>query len=321
MKTIPVITSNIFKEFEWNRFDVIVVDSTVNNPFGDIGNTDTNKFHHCINKTTNNNQFIYFVDNLYQSEVIVFITNLIIQNTNNMFDIIGKSKIHVGIDVGYNKKQFQNIPIDYNWINNNVTNSNKFKFTLVEYHEEVNEIIDDFHDEQYNFMSNMYYLSNPIQLDGYKYHSVEAAYMAAKVDYFNLNSCKTNNGYKLFKDELKNINSTLTNFSSIEEMIHYWKLLCANPKQLGGIGKIKSLSRYLIIDTEEWDKVSLRIMMNLVELKFKNNPLLANKLKSTNHKLLVEGNYWKDTKWGVYKKNGLGQNLLGRLLMYVRSNL
>jgi predicted NAD-dependent protein-ADP-ribosyltransferase YbiA (DUF1768 family) len=36
----------------------------------------------------------------------------------------------------------------------------------------------------------------------------------------------------------------------------------------------------------------------------------------TKEKLLIEGNYWKDTFWGIC--DGIGKNYLGKILMEVR---
>lgn len=42
------------------------------------------------------------------------------------------------------------------------------------------------------------------------------------------------------------------------------------------------------------------------------------KLLATENALLVEGNTWNDTYWGVC--NGVGKNTLGQLLMKIRRN-
>lgn len=43
---------------------------------------------------------------------------------------------------------------------------------------------------------------------------------------------------------------------------------------------------------------------------------MMRKLKETGGKYLVEGNNWGDIFWGV--DNGVGKNLLGLALMYLR---
>ena len=82
-------------------------------------------------------------------------------------------------------------------------------------------------------------------------------------------------------------------------------------------------------------------MLDLLRLKFKNNPELANKLVATYPRMIMEGNVWNDRYWGasIPKQNSLdnveleklyakfpqyfyiGQNYLGRLLMKVRDEL
>jgi len=56
-------------------------------------------------------------------------------------------------------------------------------------------------------------------------------------------------------------------------------------------------------------------MLDLVRKKFEN-PLLRAMLLATEDAVLVEGNTWNDTFWGVCR--GRGENWLGRILMQVR---
>lgn len=66
---------------------------------------------------------------------------------------------------------------------------------------------------------------------------------------------------------------------------------------------------------EDWEKVKVGIMTDLVALKFED-PELREKLLSTGNAYLEETNTWRDRFWGVC--NGQGQNHLGRILMEVR---
>ncbi len=68
----------------------------------------------------------------------------------------------------------------------------------------------------------------------------------------------------------------------------------------------------------DWDSVKGSVMLKLLRIKF-NQPKLCNMLISTNDAQLVEGNTWNDTFWGVC--NGMGDNMLGKLLMQVRSEV
>ena len=68
-----------------------------------------------------------------------------------------------------------------------------------------------------------------------------------------------------------------------------------------------------------WERDRVNIMKKLLELKFEH-PELAQKLKDTGaHTALIEGNTWNDTFWG--KCNGIGKNMLGKLLMKLRDEL
>lgn len=82
-------------------------------------------------------------------------------------------------------------------------------------------------------------------------------------------------------------------------------------------GQVKRLGRTLRIRSD-WEEIKRSEMLSILRLKFKD-PLLALKLKNTGTRILVEGNTWGDTYWGVC--NGRGQNTLGQLLMLVRSEL
>lgn len=53
--------------------------------------------------------------------------------------------------------------------------------------------------------------------------------------------------------------------------------------------------------------------------KFTQKPELEAMLLATGDKVLVEGNTWGDTEWGVC--DGVGKNLLGKILMRIRGEL
>lgn len=83
-------------------------------------------------------------------------------------------------------------------------------------------------------------------------------------------------------------------------------------------GEAKRVGRTLHLrpnwDTH-WRK---RVMRELLRQKF-HDCLLARKLEETEDFELVEGNYWGDTYWGVC--NGVGKNMLGKLLMEIREEV
>lgn len=82
-------------------------------------------------------------------------------------------------------------------------------------------------------------------------------------------------------------------------------------------GQVKKFGRKLEL-RPDWDSVKVGIMRDLIRQKFKDAELAA-LLVATGDALLVEGNWWGDTFWGVCK--GVGDNWLGRILMEVRSEI
>jgi ribA/ribD-fused uncharacterized protein len=70
---------------------------------------------------------------------------------------------------------------------------------------------------------------------------------------------------------------------------------------------------------ENWRDISLRVMYDLIFLKFVNNPKLLELLLATGDEELVEGNTWGDVFWG--KCEDIGENHLGKILMRVRQEL
>lgn len=85
------------------------------------------------------------------------------------------------------------------------------------------------------------------------------------------------------------------------------------PSQAKKLGKSVTLR-------PDWEEVKVPLMKKLLDLKFQN-PFLRHLLLNTGNAILIEGNTWHDTVWGVCncpKHNGEGQNFLGKLLMTVR---
>lgn len=79
----------------------------------------------------------------------------------------------------------------------------------------------------------------------------------------------------------------------------------------------KQLGRQIKPPVDWYDK-NVQIMTELLRLKFEN-PYLKQKLLNTGNELLIENNYWNDTFWGVC--NGVGNNMLGKLLMQIRDEI
>jgi len=90
-------------------------------------------------------------------------------------------------------------------------------------------------------------------------------------------------------------------------------LKAGSPSQAKKIGQTVTL-RY------GWGEVRVPIMVELLRSKF-SNPVLAKQLVDTGDAELIEGNNWHDVFWGVHLPTGEGQNMLGKLLMQIRSVL
>lgn len=69
----------------------------------------------------------------------------------------------------------------------------------------------------------------------------------------------------------------------------------------------------------DWEDVKLDIMEALLREKFLKYIGRRTMLAGTKGMLLVEGNTWGDTFWGVC--DGVGENHLGKLLMKIRDEI
>lgn len=67
-----------------------------------------------------------------------------------------------------------------------------------------------------------------------------------------------------------------------------------------------------------WDDMKLSVMDELLHQKF-TDEVLRERLLQTGSDLLIEGNEWGDTYWGIC--HGIGANNLGRLLMRLRREI
>lgn len=87
-----------------------------------------------------------------------------------------------------------------------------------------------------------------------------------------------------------------------------------------GPGKSKGVGRRVQL-RPDWESVKVGLMEEIVRAKFTQHPELAALLLATGDKVLVEGNHWGDTCWGVDTRTGQGKNHLGKILMKVRAEL
>ena len=70
----------------------------------------------------------------------------------------------------------------------------------------------------------------------------------------------------------------------------------------------------------DWEQVKDDVMRLALRLKFTSHQHLAVSLMDTYPRMLIEGNTWGDTYWGVDNIEG-GRNMLGLLLMELRTQL
>ena len=95
------------------------------------------------------------------------------------------------------------------------------------------------------------------------------------------------------------------------------------PKFHEYIGSVKAKRRgHEIKCRPDWDEKRIGIMSVIVYCKFTQNAGPMRVLVSTGSALLIEGNWWKDDFWGMVKNDKgvwVGQNLLGKILMTIRS--
>jgi ribA/ribD-fused uncharacterized protein len=82
-------------------------------------------------------------------------------------------------------------------------------------------------------------------------------------------------------------------------------------------GKAKRLGATVTLRAD-WDTARRGVMLILLRRKFQRADLRS-KLLATGDAVLIEGNTWGDTYWGVCR--GRGENVLGQLLEQVRAEL
>lgn len=262
------------------------------------------------NKATKNNQFI--IELLYQHRsesvnelsLVRLITNYFL--SSKLFD---KNRITIGIDdsvFSSNNDEFISFTNFYEADCKTNINSklDAFFFYVHYYNKYRKESILKFRQE-FSYLSNFNVLKNKIHYFGYYYISVEAGYMAQKCDDVA------------------------------------WKQYCSTISSHSNAQSEMKKAAYKVDLVKDFRDKQLKIMLDLLRLKFRNNPELANKLVATYPRMIMEGNVWNDRYWGatipkqnlsdnvelekLYEKFPqyfyVGQNYLGRLLMKVRDEL
>lgn len=140
-----------------------------------------------------------------------------------------------------------------------------------------------------------------------------------------------NNKITVFKGEWK----YLSNFSpcKIEVLGHIFYSV-ENAYQAHKCGYIRDRKKFVSISPSEakrlgntvprlndWDKMKVRVMEHLLRQKFRE-PIYKELLLETGDALIEEGNYHWDRFWGICPPDsGIGENMLGKLLMKIRDEL
>jgi len=146
-------------------------------------------------------------------------------------------------------------------------------------------------------------------------------YMTTSITAFRGQYAFLSNFYRsVFRDDVNT-------FTTVEQYFQYQKakrfddkvamkklLTCEDAKIAKRIGR--QIQNFI---PSKWFEECIPIMETGLNLKFKQNPVLLQKLLDTGNTELIEGNDWGDKFWGI--SHGEGKNNLGKLLMKIRDEL
>ena len=82
----------------------------------------------------------------------------------------------------------------------------------------------------------------------------------------------------------------------------------------------KKLGRKVVL-RPDWETFRVEVMKKALICKFTDNINNKARLLQTEDSILVEWNNWGDRVWGVDVRDYNGQNILGKLLMQIRSEI
>ena len=108
-------------------------------------------------------------------------------------------------------------------------------------------------------------------------------------------------------------------YPTVEHAFHAMKSLDQQTREIISKAPTATTAKHMgneIKLRSDWEDIKLSIMKALVFFKFSAHIDLQARLLETGDEKLVEGNWWRDTFWGVC--NGKGENHLGKILMEVR---
>lgn len=144
--------------------------------------------------------------------------------------------------------------------------------------------------EQYRYLSNFHLCK--VMWDGVEWPSSEHAYMAAKC---------ANTSFNVFGEKIYSAN---TNRQLAEASCSF----------------IKKWGQEVVL-RPDWEDVKVEIMTSILYSKFLENEELRERLVATGERKLIEANSWGDAYWGYDVRRDCGMNMLGEILMTVRSQL
>lgn len=112
-------------------------------------------------------------------------------------------------------------------------------------------------------------------------------------------------------------------YDTVEHYYQANKTLLAGDRSLIRCADTPALAKRLgrgVLIRSDWEAKKLCVMRAGLGEKFAPGSMMAERLLETGNEMLIEGNHWQDTFWGVDDKLG-GENWLGWLLMAQRAFL
>lgn len=144
-----------------------------------------------------------------------------------------------------------------------------------------------------------------------------------KTDYYTIWGFRGDNHFlsNFYPAKVKRYPTSEHAYQAAKSLDPDYRLLIAQCKTPGHAKKLGSK----VILRPNWNNIKNNIMLEVLRIKFNDNPEMRELLLATDSKNLIEGNLWHDNYWGhcgcikcKYKEH---ENYLGRLLMAVRLEL
>lgn len=161
----------------------------------------------------------------------------------------------------------------------------------------------------YGEFSNFYLISSPIIYKGKSYKTSEHLYQALKYIYEDAPIINIEYVELIRKANTPNKAKILAN-----------QMICSKynwQEELNNI--IKKYQKIGVKIRKDWDNVKISVMRTVLELKFNKDLHCQQVLLSTGDAQLIENSPY-DSFWGI-GPNGVGSNMLGKLLMEIRNQL